>query len=487
MVVTNSSSHVHLLDHSKSTADLPLGKSMSAAASEALVTSSADSEFLCGVALSVYQNSGDGSSSESGPLTNWGAFENHKSWLPNHIEGGARCGKSNNFWELYEEDIQRAAQLNIKFFRLSLEWSRIQPTRGEVDLAAVEHYHKIFDALARAGMQTTVTLYHFVHPLWFDELGHFEVETNVQLFAEYAALAFKHFGSRCALWATFNEINVQSFCSYIYGTFPPAKLARFTTAGRFTLNCLKAHIAGYDAIKALPGGDKALVGIVHNYMTYMPRYPLAVSANWVTPVVGVINKCWSNDIMIKFFLSGKFSWPSFIKSGWQWQYPGGRPPCDWIGLNYYGRGIISPFLTPTYRPGDLPTDMPFAAYAPGLYEAIADMAKIGLPIYITETGICDGTSLKRPAFFASHFDELVRAVEDGYDVRGLTMWTLVRNFEWAYGWTKDFGLYGWSPDDPTNSRILHESSKVLAAHYMTLPARIRKARNERIHRKPVAA
>lgn len=60
--------------------------------------------------------------------------------------------------------------------------------------------------------------------------------------------------------------------------------------------------------------------------------------------------------------------------------------------------------------------------------------------------------------------QLVRAVEDGYDVRGLTMWTLVRNFEWSYGWTKDFGLYGWSPDDPTNARVLHDSTKVSASH-----------------------
>lgn len=56
--------------------------------------------------------------------------------------------------------------------------------------------------------------------------------------------------------------------------------------------------------------------------------------------------------------------------------------------------------------------------------------------------------------------QLVRAIEDGYDVRGLTMWTLVRNFEWGYGWTKDFGLYGWSPDDPTNARVLHDSTMV---------------------------
>ncbi len=70
------------------------------------------------------------------------------------------------------------------------------------------------------------------------------------------------------------------------------------------------------------------------------------------------------------------------------------------------RGMIDWTLQPTHRTGDMTTDMPFAAYAPGFYTAIAAMAGIRLPIYITETGICDRTSLKRPAFFRAYLDEV---------------------------------------------------------------------------------
>ncbi len=63
-------------------------------------------------------------------------------------------------------------------------------------------------------------------------------------------------------------------------------------------------------------------------------------------------------------------------------------------------------MQPTHRRGDMSTDMPFAAYAPGLYHAIAAVAALGLPIYITETGICDHTTLKRPAFFRAYLDEV---------------------------------------------------------------------------------
>ena len=65
-------------------------------------------------------------------------------------------------------------------------------------------------------------------------------------------------------------------------------------------------------------------------------------------------------------------------------------------------------LRPTHRTGDMTTDMPFVAYPPGLYTAIAAMAGIGVPLYITETGICDHTTLKRPAFFHAYLDQVLR-------------------------------------------------------------------------------
>lgn len=426
-------------------------------------------DFLCGVAISVYQNSG-------GVNTNWEAFENEKCFFSNNIQNGDKCGVSNDFWNCFEADIERAADLNCRLFRLSIEWSRITPLPGEVDMAAVQRYHEMFDVMDRLGMQSTVTLYHFVHPLWFEQLGHFEREENIQHYVDFVKVAFKHFGGRTSLWVTFNEPGVQAFCSYVHGSFPPAKKGQFDAAGRFLLHLYQAHIAAYKAIKASKGGDCVQVGIVHNYMNFEVKDPSSFTASWVRPIVEVINKCWGNDILVELFTSGTFTWPKFLSDGFSWQYPDGRAPCDFVGLNYYGRGVINWMMQPTSRKGDIKTDMPFAAYAPGLYEGIACMSQIGLPIYITETGICDHTTLKRPAFFHAFLDQIVKAVEDGYDVRGITMWTLVDNFEWALGWSKKFGLYGWDHDEPTNKRTLHETSKVLGDLYKQLPRRIREAR-----------
>lgn len=96
-----------------------------------------------GFAISTYQNSGD-------PNTNWGHWETRRGLLGTPtIRNGDRCGASTNFWELYEEDIERAAAMGANCFRFSLEWSRIEPEVGEVDAAAVQHYHDILDLLHR--------------------------------------------------------------------------------------------------------------------------------------------------------------------------------------------------------------------------------------------------------------------------------------------------------------------------------------------------
>ncbi len=44
-----------------------------------------------------------------------------------------------------------------------------------------------------------------------------------------------------------------------------------------------------------------------------------------------------NDLTMDFFKTGTFVWPKFFSAGFTWQHPGGRPPCDFFGLNYYGR------------------------------------------------------------------------------------------------------------------------------------------------------
>jgi len=108
--------------------------------------------FLVGTAISVYQNSG-------GKDTNWSEFELKRTGNGQPtIKGGVSCGNGANFWELYEEDIERAASLKLNSFRLSIEWNRIEPERGEIDEAGIARYHQIFDCLHRCYLRAiTIT------------------------------------------------------------------------------------------------------------------------------------------------------------------------------------------------------------------------------------------------------------------------------------------------------------------------------------------
>ncbi|KAK9811112.1 hypothetical protein WJX73_003422 [Symbiochloris irregularis] len=424
-----------------------------------------DWQFMVGVAISVYQNSG-------GPNNQWERFEHEKKWFGRPtIAGGAVCGLAADFWDRYEEDIQRAADLNSNCFRLSLEWCRLEPEQGKFDVQAVQRYHDILDCLIRHRMQPVITLHHFVHPTWFEDLGAFTQAENTQHFVNFATKAFKEYGSKVHAWATFNEPNVMMFCGWIYGAFPPAKLANFSAGGKHLLNQLRAHTAVYHAIKALPGGDKARIGLVHNWLRYEPLSKDGFSAVYVKPLCSWMESVWANQLIIEYFTTGKFHFPVPFGSAIHAQEDR-VPPTDWIGINYYGRVAINWKCQPSCHPGETMTDMPYPLYAPGLYDGIKALSEIGKPIYITETGIANEKEDLKPQFFETYFAQMERAVKDGYDLRGIMYWTLIDNFEWAEGWTIKFGLYAWAQGG-SQERIMRKTTPMLADIYKGLPDKMR--------------
>ena len=249
----------------------------------------------------VYQCSGDETS-------NWGYWDKQRNLFGRpRVAGGQKCGDSCDFWNLYEEDIERARSLGSNSFRLSLEWSRLQPKGpGEdFDVSAVQRYHAILDTLEIAGMVPFLTLHHYVHPQWFENIGGFQKEENIRYFVEYAKAAFQEFGNRTRFWATFNEPGVASFAGFIHGSFPPGKFFRIKEYGKHLLNMLIAHTETYTALKALPGGQDASIGIVHNWFWFEPAKSCCVPP-YVTFLVNFLNKMWGNELLMKYLSTGEF-------------------------------------------------------------------------------------------------------------------------------------------------------------------------------------
>ena len=102
---------------------------------------------------------------------------------PGYEVSGMAC----NSWELYKEDIRILKELKHQAYRFSIEWSRIEPAQGVHDEAALNRYLEQLRLLKEAGIHTNVTLWHFTHPLWFEELGGFSKEENLDHFRRHVA------------------------------------------------------------------------------------------------------------------------------------------------------------------------------------------------------------------------------------------------------------------------------------------------------------
>ncbi|KAK9840609.1 hypothetical protein WJX81_004313 [Elliptochloris bilobata] len=455
-------------------------------------------KFLCGVAVSVYQNSGD-------PNSQWAAFEEQKAahinlnlrvspgelpewdtpsandaliaavtWEklgPSKIVKNQRIGVASDFWNRYEEDIQLAKDLNCNSFRLSIEWSRLYPRQGELNKAAVERYNAIFDTLERQGMEPNVTLHWFVHPNWFQELGGFTKEENIDIFVEWCRTAFSLFGKRSKHWTTFNEPTVAANCGWALGNHPPGKLLHFKEAGEVLLNLLRSHAAAYRALKAMPGGDKIKVGICHNVWWLEPKHggPLYMHTK---AAVAFGNRMWGNEVVMTYLRTGEYRHWAPINKVTRWTDPHGKPGCDFFGLNHYARGVIGLNLAPTNKGPKGLADMGYPVYPPSLYKAISYASTLGVPVYILENGMpCKEDDSRRSDWINGCLNEVRQAVRDGYDVRGYFYWTLIDNFEWNFAFELKFGLYEWN-DDGTQRRRLRDGAKCIKGWYKRLPEEI---------------
>lgn len=425
-----------------------------------------ETKFLKGIGLSIWQASGD-------PDSNWTRFVYNRWPFKNfgfrRTKGRYRLEKTPDFWNRYREDIDCAVKLGCTSLRVCLAWPRIVPRMGEVDEAAVQRMTDILDYMNERGIEPMVVLHHFVHPGWFDDLGGFEKEENIKHFLDFVELAFQRFGTRAKLWATFNEPTCATTLGWICAMHPPGRLGHFHLAGLVLLNMLKAHVLAYQKIRSLPGSQHVKVGLIHHMIKFIPKgngphYALARYCSWW------MTYWWGWDLVQQWALTGRFTWDLPLGGGRviDYQVPGGRPPCDWWGINYYSRPVVTWYMTPSTFSGQRLTDMMYPVYAGGLYQAVKYSSALGIPMYITESGVADKTHKARPKMIDTYLKEVLRLVGDGYDLRGFYYWTLMDNYEWNMGYTIKFGLYSWEPSG-SKDRQLKPGSDTLARIYQSLP------------------
>jgi beta-glucosidase len=408
--------------------------------------------FLWGTATAAHQVEGGNTNNQ------WWAWEQQPGRIWHDDRSGDACG----WWQGAEADFDRMAALGLNAHRLSVEWSRIEPADGVWDVCAIKRYREMLEGLKRRGITPMVTLHHFTDPLWLAERGGWLSPETPARFARFAAHVVSELGDLCQLWCTINEPIVYATFGYLLGVWPPGhSLPSALTVGAALL---RGHAAAATVIHN--ADPRHRVGIVHRIQLFDPASP----GNRDVSVTAFYDYLF-NGAVLRALRTGRI--PPPLDRGIR-EVPGLRGSCDFIGVNYYTRELIAfdprsidpPLARRLPAPGpwsDIGRDgKPFGSlYPQGMERALRRVARLGLPIYVTETGIPDADDDQRPAFLLSHLGAIHSAIEAGADVRGVFLWSMVDNFEWAEGWGLQFGLYGC--DQHTGERTLRRSAALYAA------------------------
>jgi beta-glucosidase len=390
--------------------------------------------FLWGVSTAAHQF-------EGGNLLNqWYEWE-----CAGRVRSRDRCGAACDWWRNAERDLDLCASLGLNSLRLSVEWSRIEPERGQWNLEAVERYRTILRELHKRSIRPIISLHHFTHPIWFERRGGFTHPAGPGGFAVFASRAAEFFGDLCSDWVTFNEPNVYTAFGYLFGEFPPGKRLDLRLAILALIGIHKAHALAYDRLHAKQ--PNAQVGMATNYIVFR-----AASQNpldrWLA---GAYHQLF-NLSTLHFLQQGE------LPSTW-WlpvvRMPEAKGKIDFIGLNVYNRlhvhfpypfgrdyGPGGLFVPQDVPQGDRGAELPYGeAHPEAVSHAVRDYAELGKPLLVLENGVPDHSDRIRPWVMVNTLREIAGLIQEGYDVRGYFHWSLVDNFEWNEGWTLRFGLY----------------------------------------------
>ncbi len=403
--------------------------------------------FLWGTATAAYQVEG------SNPNSNWSAWE----LLPGKIIHGDKCGLACDWWNgRWREDFRRAAEGAQNAHRMSVEWSRIQPTPDRWDEEALNRYVEMVRGLHELNMTPLITLHHFSDPQWFVERGGWENDEAAGYFEKYVRKVVLALKDYVTLWCTINEPNGYAFMGFLQGLFPPGK--KDLRSGFIVMvNLTRAHAAAYHAIHQLQ--PEARVGMAHYYRSLKSARPWFPLDTLVTSLNFEFNEVLPNAAtsgLVRFLTMRK-------------QVPEAKNTQDYLGIDYYTRDYVSfdpskpgeLFSSRAFRQGAELSTTGFLANEPlGMFEAIKWGLKYKIPIIIAENGFEDVDDRIRPRYILEHIHQIWRAVNFNYPVKAYFHWTLVDNFEWERGWSQKFGL--WELDPVSQMRRKRPSADLYA-------------------------
>ncbi|SEM06072.1 GH1 family beta-glucosidase [Streptacidiphilus jiangxiensis] len=414
-------------------------------------TSALGPEFLWGAATSAYQIEGAAAEDGRSPSI-WDTFCR----VPGAVAGGDTGDVATDSYRRWPEDVALMRTLGLDTYRFSIAWPRIVPDgTGAVNQAGLDHYDRFVDGLLEAGIRPNATLYHWDLPQALQDRGGWPERATAEAFAEYAAVVAARLGDRVTDWATLNEPLCSAWIGHLEGKMAPG-LTDLTAAVRASFHLHLGHGLAAQALRAAAPGP-VRVGLANNLSPIEPASDSEADLAAARRADGHINRWWLDPIF-------GLGYPEDMLSVYGVDLPVQgddlktiAQPLDWLGVNYYFRQIVADDPTgpvPGFRqlPGPgAQTAMPWEVHAPGLEQLLLRVThEYGArDLMVTESGAAfddvvgpEGRvdDAERTAYLEQHVAAVARAAAAGAPVSAFYYWSLLDNFEWAYGYAKRFGL-----------------------------------------------
>lgn len=416
-------------------------------------------DFIWGAATAAYQIEGAWREDGKGESV-WDRFAHTAGKIKNGDNGDVACDS----YHRYEQDIQLLREMNMRSYRYSISWPRIQPDGGgAINDKGLDHYKRMTDAVLAAGIRPIVTLYHWDLPQALEEAGGWPNRDTAARFADYAGVIGRHLGDRVGQWLIFNEPKTFTGIGYWQGRHAPGR----TEPLAFLRATHTVNIAQGQAFRALKAVNSNFQ--IGSAFDVAPMFPatsayadMVAAERWhkfqnLWFVHPALHGHYPNGVLPMQQQAELLGWRAGDETSM-------RAALDFIGLNYYSPWLVKdapqgngiPGLNTdslwARMPGAHPqTDIGWDIYPQGFYEILLRMAhETGhLPMEITENGASYNTEpdergkvhdAARIEYLRSHLQAVAQAIHAGAPIRAFHYWSLLDNFEWAEGYSQRFGL-----------------------------------------------
>ncbi|MDR3337510.1 MAG: beta-glucosidase [Treponema sp.] len=407
-------------------------------------------DFLWGTATASYQV--EGAAHEGGRSDSiWDIF----SRKPGAVYGGENGEIACDQYHRYKEDIALMAELGFKSYRFSIAWPRIIPggDDGKVNKEGVAFYKDLIKELHAYNIKATATIYHWDLPQSLEDKGGWAERRTAEAFAEYAKVCFAEFGDTVDQWITINEPFCVAYLGYAFGVHAPG-ICDIGKAVRAVHHVNLAHGLAVKAYRA--AGLKAPIGI-----TWNPNTPRPATDREADKQAALVARAVETEVFMLPIL-GK-GYPDLVLKELKLPVPiqdgdldSISQKIDFIGVNYYNEQPVAFDPNGQFKYGAKPSwqntsDMGWPTVPGGLARQLLWISGIsgGLPIYITENGFASDDKpdengrvhdIERIKYVRRHLEVCAGLIKQGVNLKGYYAWSFMDNFEWAYGYTRRFGI-----------------------------------------------